>query len=80
MPTNGFSTKPLKVKLLAGEQISQPRKGQPFGAGSTLTGSRKEEPEKKGTKRKAVDFFTADGTRPLGTQAFLGGAKGHPVP
>ncbi|CAJ1430875.1 unnamed protein product, partial [Effrenium voratum] len=25
-----------------------------------------EEPEKKGTKRKAVDFFTADGTRPDG--------------
>ena len=27
MPTHGFSIKPLKVKLLAGEQSSQPRRG-----------------------------------------------------
>ena len=34
MPTNGFSFKPLKVKLLAGEQMSQPRFVPPDGFAS----------------------------------------------
>ena len=37
LPTNGFSTKPLKVKLLAGEQISQPSSGR-FGSSRSFSG------------------------------------------